>query len=134
VYCGRPECAVAGLSVLWHAGVCCGRPVCAVAGRCVLWQAGRSVLSGRQAGMCCGRPRLTTARYEPSLPAVCKALPWLRLAVAGLLPKFGPGRPAGPVLANFVLDTVALSLSFHHCSVFSCIYILLLPEGQIGEA
>ena len=81
--------------------------------------------------MYCGRPRLTVHCALRTRPAVCKALPWLRpAAVAGLLPTFGPG----PVRVNFVLDTVALSLSFHHCSVFSCIYILLPPEGQIGEA
>jgi hypothetical protein len=78
----------------------------------------------------CGRPRPTMHCAPRTQSAVCKAVPWLRPAVAGLLPTFGPG----PVLVNCVLDKVALSLSFHHCFVFSSIYILLPPEGQIGEA
>jgi hypothetical protein len=70
---------------------------------------------------------------------------WLRRLVDGLLPRRTDFDPAS-VHVRLVADGVALDrvffeyfsfplpISFHQCSVLIFIYMLLLPEGQTGEA
>ena len=88
--------------------------------------------------MVCPRVNVTFT-YKKTYPAICTQ--WLKRSVPGPWPR----RPrfdhrsfhmrfVRTLRQVFLTTTSVLSALLHQCSILIFIYMLLLPEGQMGEA
>jgi hypothetical protein len=94
---------------------------------------------------CLLRDRKWVFKYHLHNLLTSKAVSWPRRSVAGPSPR-RPGFHAASVLVRLVMDKaelgqffseyfgLPLSVSFRQCSIPLFISMLLLPEGQMGEA